>query len=114
MKKFIRDFLFLFKNNVVRTAEFPKTITKNNTHNTVNCSVCKERFQKEETILVNNTKEYSILFFSSATKIQSYKNVCRYINSSSSLTFVSLCVLFDIWVYNSYLLADYIILTHSK
>lgn len=39
IKKFILDFLFLFKNSVVSTAEFPNTIVKNNTQSTVNCSV---------------------------------------------------------------------------
>lgn len=45
MKKFIRDFRLLLISRVTRTAVFPRTMTANSIHNTVNCSVCEWRMK---------------------------------------------------------------------
>lgn len=42
MKKFILD-LRLLRYNVIKTALLPSTIVAKRIHNTVNCSVCKEK-----------------------------------------------------------------------
>lgn len=46
MKKFIRDFRLLLISKVTRTAVFPRTMTANSIHNTVNCSVCEWKIGK--------------------------------------------------------------------
>lgn len=40
MKKFILDLRLLVEKSVIKTAEFPSTMTVNKIHKTVNCSVC--------------------------------------------------------------------------